>query len=187
MVSEGTFREDLFYRLNIIPIHLPPLRERKEDIPLLVQHFLKKFAVPETGAVASKLSHSRGAEPEARMLSISQQALRCLMAYAWPGNVRQLENAIERAVALSGGRVQIETSDLTADIQQASNGAAAPDVNLPEGGIDFDGYISRIEHDLIRRALEKTGGNKGQASKLLNLKRTTLVEKLKRLEPRATS
>ena len=104
------------------------------------------------------------------------------MAYSWPGNVRQLENAIERAVALSGGRTQIETADLTPDIQQASQAAAAPDVNLPEGGIDFDRYINRIEHDLIRRALEKTGGNKGQASKLLNLKRTTLVEKLKRLD-----
>ncbi len=170
MVSEGTFREDLYYRLNIIPIHLPPLRERKEDISLLVQHFLKKFSGQES-----------------RPLSISQQALRCLMSYSWPGNVRQLENAIERAVALSGGRTQIETSDLTPDIQQASQAAAAPDVTLPDGGIDFDRYISRIEHDLIRRALEKTGGNKGRASKLLNLKRTTLVEKLKRLEPRAES
>ena len=107
------------------------------------------------------------------------------MAYAWPGNVRQLENAIERAVALSGGRTQIETLDFTPDIQQASLAAAAPQVSLPENGIDFDAYVSRIEHDLIRRALEKTGGNKGQASKLLNLKRTTLVEKLKRLEPHA--
>ena len=176
MVAEGTFREDLYYRLNIIPIHLPPLRERKEDIPLLVQHFLKKFSAPESGAASAKPA----------TLSISQQAMRCLMAYPWPGNVRQLENAIERAVALSGGRSQIETADLTPDIQQASAAGAAPDVNLPEGGVDFDGYISRIEHDLIRRALEKTGGNKGQASKLLNLKRTTLVEKLKRLEPRAT-
>jgi DNA-binding NtrC family response regulator len=175
MVAEGTFREDLFYRLNIIPIHLPPLRERKEDIPLLVQHFLKKFSVvPDSGRGA--------AESTPRPLSMSQQAMRCLMAYPWPGNVRQLENAIERAVALSGGRTQIETADLTPDIQQASHAAAAPDVNLPEGGIDFDVYINRIEHDLIRRALEKTGGNKGQASKLLNLKRTTLVEKLKRLE-----
>ena len=188
MVAEGTFREDLFYRLNIIPIHLPPLRERKEDIPLLVQHFLKKFAAPESGAAAVKdglrpgASTSRAEPAEHRSLSISQQAMRCLMAYPWPGNVRQLENAIERAVALSGGRIQIETADLTPDIQQASQAAAAPDVNLPEGGIDFDGYINRIEHDLIRRALEKTGGNKGQASKLLNLKRTTLVEKLKRLE-----
>ena len=182
MVAEGTFREDLFYRLNIIPIHLPPLRERKEDIPLLVQHFLKKFSVADPGPVGAKPTHARPTEPESRSLSISQQAMRCLMAYQWPGNVRQLENAIERAVALSGGRTQIETSDLTPDIQQASQAAAAPDVNLPEGGVDFDRYINRIEHDLIRRALEKTGGNKGQASKLLNLKRTTLVEKLKRFE-----
>jgi DNA-binding NtrC family response regulator len=182
MVAEGAFREDLFYRLNIIPIHLPPLRERKEDIPLLVQHFLKKFAVGDS----SRIPNPESRIPEAKPLSISQQAMRCLMAYPWPGNVRQLENAIERAVALSGGRTQIETSDLTPDIQQASHAAAAPDVNLPEGGIDFDRYINRIEHDLIRRALEKTRGNKGQASKLLNLKRTTLVEKLKRLEPSTT-
>ncbi|HKY23218.1 MAG TPA: sigma-54 dependent transcriptional regulator [Vicinamibacterales bacterium] len=173
MVAEGTFREDLFYRLNIIPILLPPLRDRKEDIPLLVQHFLKKFADQD-----SSRTHE---------FTISQQAMRCLMAYSWPGNVRQLENAMERAVALSGGRTQIEAGDLTLDIQQASQVVAAPDLNLPEGGIDFDGYVSQIEHQLIRRALEKTGGNKGQASKLLNLKRTTLVEKLKRLEPRAGS
>ena len=187
MVAEGTFREDLFYRLNIIPIHLPPLRERKEDIPLLVQHFLKKFSVPESGAGGSKLGHSRSAEAEARTLSISQQAMRCLMAYSWPGNVRQLENAIERAVALSGGRSADRDVRSDAGHPAGVAGAAAPDVNLPEGGIDFERYISRIEHDLIRRALEKTGGNKGQASKLLNLKRTTLVEKLKRLEPRAAT
>ena len=189
-VAEGTFREDLFYRLNIIPIHLPPLRERKEDIPLLVQHFLKKFAAQDFHRIPnpeSRIPEQRGAADLApKTLTVSQQAMRCLMAYQWPGNVRQLENAIERAVALSGGRTQIETSDLTPDIQQASQGAPAPDVNLPEGGVDFERYIDRIEHDLIRRALEKTGGNKGQASKLLNLKRTTLVEKLKRLEPRAT-
>ena len=188
MVAEGTFREDLYYRLNIIPIHLPPLRERKEDIPLLVQHFLKKFAAQDAARVPHPElripDHRSAAELAPKTLSVSQQAMRCLMAYPWPGNVRQLENAIERAVALSGGRTQIETADLTPDIQQASQGAPAPDVNLPEGGVDFERYISRIEHDLIRRALEKTGGNKGQASKLLNLKRTTLVEKLKRLEPR---
>ena len=179
MVAEGTFREDLFYRLNIIPILLPPLRDRKEDIPLLVQHFLKKFSGARVRrALAPKPDQTR---PPA-ILTISQQAMRCLMAYSWPGNVRQLENAIERAVALSGGRTQIETADLTPDIQQASQAAVAPDLSLPEDGIDFDGYVSKIEHQLIRRALEKTGGNKGQASKLLNLKRTTLVEKLKRLE-----
>lgn len=187
MVAEGTFREDLFYRLNIIPVVLPPLRDRREDIPLLVQHFLKKFSGPESGILGAKPDQTRGQEPGARppvLLTVSQQAMRCLMSYSWPGNVRQLENAIERAVALSGGRTQIETADLTLDIQQASQ---APDLTIPEDGIDFDGYVSRIEHQLIRRALEKTGGNKGQASKLLNLKRTTLVEKLKRLEPRADS
>jgi two-component system response regulator PilR (NtrC family) len=181
LVSAGTFREDLFYRLNIIPIALPPLRDRKEDIPLLAQHFLKKFSADPALSSESRMSDVRHRAPE---LSISQQAMRCLMSYAWPGNVRQLENVIERAVALSGGRTQIETSDLTPELQQATRSAAAFQLNLPEEGLDFELYISGIEHELIRRALEKTGGNKGQASKLLNLKRTTLVEKLKRLEPR---
>ena len=140
MVAEGEFREDLFYRLNVIPIHLPPLRDRKEDIPLLVQHFLKKFSV-RNPASRQQVEPARSASPK-RTLTVSQQAMRCLMAYPWPGNVRQLENAIERAVALSGGRTQIETADLTPDIQQASDAAAAPDVNLPEGGIDFDAYIN---------------------------------------------
>jgi transcriptional regulator with PAS, ATPase and Fis domain len=183
MVATGTFREDLFYRLNIIPISLPPLRDRREDIPILVQHFLKKFAAAESSLRALEPSSSRAPESSGRVFTISQQAMRCLMSYSWPGNVRQLENAIERAVALSGGRTQIETSDLTPEIVQASEPAHAPDLRLPEDGIDFQSYVSRIEHELIRRALEKTGGNKGQASKLLNLKRTTLVEKLKRLEP----
>ena len=177
MVSDGQFREDLYYRLNVIQIQLPPLRDRKEDIPLLVQHFLKKFAAQEAGLKAP--------DQNGRSLTISQQAIRALMGYAWPGNVRQLENAIERAVALSGGRNQIELADLTPEIQQASEPASPADVRLPDEGIDFEQYVSKIEHELIRRALEKTGGNKGQASRLLNLKRTTLVEKLKRLEPRA--
>jgi transcriptional regulator with PAS, ATPase and Fis domain len=181
LVSAGTFREDLFYRLNIIPIALPPLRDRKEDIPLLAQHFLKKFSADPTLGSDSRVPEVRHRAPE---LSISQQAMRCLMSYAWPGNVRQLENVIERAVALSGGRTQIETSDLTPEVQQATRSAAVFQLNLPEEGLDFELYISGIEHELIRRALEKTGGNKGQASKLLNLKRTTLVEKLKRLELR---
>ncbi len=184
MVAEGAFREDLFYRLNIIPIHLPALRDRREDIPLLVQHFLKKFSVPEPVSRVRGPARPASHEPAAGALTISQQAMRALMAYSWPGNVRQLENAIERAVALSGGRSQIETADLTTDILQASQAAAAPPLNLPDDGIDLEGYVNRIEHELIRRALEKTGGNKGQASRLLNLKRTTLVEKLKRLEAR---
>ena len=194
MVAQGEFREDLFYRLNVIPIELPPLRDRKEDIPLLVQHFLKKFAEqaqsqePKTQSPDTKsrssTSSGRLEQAEARPLSISQQAMRALISYSWPGNVRQLENAIERAVALSGGRNQIETADLTPEVQQASEQEASPDLTLPEDGIDFEHYVNRIERELIRRALEKTGGNKGQASRLLNLKRTTLVEKLKRLEPR---
>jgi DNA-binding NtrC family response regulator len=184
MVADGQFREDLFYRLNVIPIHMPPLRDRKEDIPLLVQHFLKKYAGQDSNRIPNSDSRLLDSGLRAHEVSVSQQAMRCLMSYSWPGNVRQLENAIERAVALSGGRTQIETADLTPDIQQASSATASTDLNLPEEGIDFDGFVSGIERQLIRRALEKTGGNKGQASRLLNLKRTTLVEKLKRLEPR---
>ncbi len=172
MVAEGRFREDLFYRLNVIPIHLPALRERREDIPLLVQHFLQKYALSgaATGALPSK------------PLTVSQQAMRKLMAHAWPGNVRQLENALERAVALSGGRSQIELSDLPPEIQKADEPSVAQDLALPDGGIDFTDFIRKIERDLIRQSLERTGGNKGQAARLLNLKRTTLVEKLKRFK-----
>jgi two-component system response regulator AtoC len=167
MVQDGTFREDLYYRLNVIPVTLPPLRDRREDIPLLVQHFLKKFCdeVPRPA------------------MTVSQAAMRSLMTYAWPGNVRQLENAMERAVALSGGRNQVELSDLPGDIQRASSaGELIPGLSLPDEGLDFDTFISRIEHEVIRRALERTGGNKAAAASVLNLKRTTLVEKLKRLE-----
>src|SRR6476646_10738171 len=99
MVADGMFREDLYYRLNVIPVQIPPLRDHKEDIPLLVQHFLDKFR-PENG-VGGRAS-----------MTMSQQAMRPLMAYPWPGNVRQLENAIERAVALGAGRSQVDLSDL---------------------------------------------------------------------------
>ena len=170
MVAEGRFREDLFYRLNVIPLHLPALRERKEDIPLLVQHFLQKYAAAATAP----------GWPAPRTLTVSQQAMRKLMAYTWPGNVRQLENALERAVALSGGRSQIEVPDLPAEVQKADEPSVAQDMTLPPGGIDFSAFIRRIERDLISQSLERTGGNKGQAARLLNLKRTTLVEKLKR-------
>jgi DNA-binding NtrC family response regulator len=169
MVADGTFREDLFYRLNVIPVQLPPLRERREDIPLLVQHFLQKLAA-EAG---------RGA------VTISQDALRRLMAYHWPGNIRQLENACERALAFSQGRSQIDVHDLTPDIQNEPAPADSSDVWFPDDGLDFERYIDGVELSLIRRSLERTRGNKRQAAKLLNLKRTTLIEKLKRLEPHA--
>jgi DNA-binding NtrC family response regulator len=169
MVAEGTFREDLFYRLNVIPVQLPPLRDRREDIPLLVQHFLDRLA----------LEAGRGP------VTVTQEAIRRLMAYPWPGNVRQLENAVERALAFSKGRAQLDVADLSPDLQ---NQAAATDLSqvwFPDEGIDFGRYVEAVELSLIRRSLERTRGNKRQAAKLLNLKRTTLIEKLKRLEPPA--
>ncbi len=171
MVADGQFREDLYYRLNVIPVQLPPLRERREDIPLLVQHFLQK------------LSADAGRSP----VTISQDALRRLMAYHWPGNIRQLENAIERALAFSQGRSQIDVQDLTSDIQQQAAPGDSTDIWFPDDGLDFAQYIETVELALIRRSLERTRGNKRQAAKLLNLKRTTLIEKLKRLGPHATA
>jgi two-component system, NtrC family, response regulator AtoC len=168
MVGDGTFREDLYYRLNVIPVTLPPLRDRKEDIPPLVQHFLQKFA--------NELERPP-------TMTMSQTAMRALMAYPWPGNIRQLENAIERAVALSGGRSQIEATDLPPEVVQVEGaGTSFPPLSFPDEGIDFERFIADIEREMIRRSLERTHGNKGAAARLLNLKRTTLVEKLKRLE-----
>ena len=171
LVADGQFREDLFYRLNVIPVELPPLRDRKEDIPLLVQHFLEKFN-----------AESDPPRPLAAMLTVSQEAMRRLMSYPWPGNVRQLENAIERATAFTVGRSQIDANDLPPEIQHAEEPALSSTVSLPEDGMDLDRFVASIERDLIQRSLERTGGNKGHAAKLLNLKRTTLVEKIKRLE-----
>jgi DNA-binding NtrC family response regulator len=114
--------------------------------------------------------------------TLSQEAMRRLMAYQWPGNVRQLENAVERAVAFTAGRSQIDVTDLPIEIQQAQEPALSSVVSLPEDGMDLDTFVANIERELIERSLERTGGNKGQAAKLLNLKRTTLVEKLKRLQ-----
>jgi DNA-binding NtrC family response regulator len=166
MVAEGTFREDLFYRLNVIPVQLPALRERREDVPLLVQHFLQKLAT-EAG---------RG------HITVSQDALRRLMAYHWPGNVRQLENIVERALAFNHGRSQLDVQDLPAEIQSGPAPVDSSEVWFPDDGLDFERYIEGIELSLIRRSLARTQGNKRQAAKLLNLKRTTLIEKLKRLE-----
>jgi len=174
MVEEGEFREDLYYRLNVIPVALPPLRERKEDIPLLVQHFLDKFR-----SEAAKSAAGGAARPP---ITVSQEAMRRMMAFHWPGNVRQLENAVERAVAMSAGRSHIDVVDLPADVQQAHEMVLSPNVLLPEDGLDLDLFVTNIERELIARSLERTGGNKGQAARLLGLKRTTLVEKLKRLE-----
>jgi len=164
MVAEGTFREDLYYRLHVIPIQLPPLRERRDDIPVLVKHFLEKFA-PGTA------------------MQVSQGAMRALMAYQWPGNVRQLENAIERAVALGAGRREIAITDLPAEVQTTPETTETPFVDFPDNGLDLPAYLAKIERDLIQRSLDRTGGNRNKAAELLRIKRTTLVEKLKRLGP----
>jgi DNA-binding NtrC family response regulator len=161
MVAEGTFREDLYYRLNVIPVQIPSLRERREDIPILVRHFIEKFAVGQ-------------------QIQFSQGAMRALMAYQWPGNVRQLENAVERAVTLSAGRTEIDVEDLPPEVQAAPEETMAPFVDFPESGLDLPAYLASIERDLIRRSLDRTGGNRNKAAELLRIKRTTLVEKLKR-------
>lgn len=165
MVREGTFREDLYYRLNVIAVHVPPLRERRDDIPLLVQHFVQKFC------------------PDGPRPTVSQEAMRRLMAYDWPGNVRQLENAVERAVALAGVRAEIGVGDLPPEVQAAEM-PLVPPVAFPESGLDLPALIAEIERDLIRRALSRAGNNRADAARLLGLKRTTLVEKLKRMHLR---
>ena len=175
MVADGSFRDDLYYRLNVIPVQLPPLRERKEDIPLFVQHFLDRYRPADTGPPPGPPAAGRAP------LTVSQEAMRRLMSYHWPGNVRQLENAIERAVAVSAGRSQIDVADLPPEMGHPEPIPVATAVALPDEGLDLDAFIATIERDLIQRSLERTGGNKGQAARLLNLKRTTLVEKLKRL------
>jgi DNA-binding NtrC family response regulator len=179
MVSDGQFREDLYYRLNVIPVQIPPLRDRKEDIPLLVQHFLEKFAshAATQDAGPAKAGATQAAKPA---LTVSQEAMRRLMSYHWPGNVRQLENAIERAMAFSAGRSHLDVADLPAEVQIAPEAAVPASLSLPEEGLDLSAYIGTIERELIQLSLERTGGNKGKAARLLNLNRTTLVEKLKR-------
>src|SRR5215218_2889274 len=121
MVADGTFREDLFYRLNVIPVQLPALRERREDVPLLIQHFLQKLGAEQVPP---------------RHVTMSQEALRRLMSYAWPGNVRQLENVVERALAFSQGRSQIDVPDLGSEIQSLPVGSDANSPWFPDEGID---------------------------------------------------
>ena len=165
MVKEGTFREDLYYRLNVIPVTLPPLRTRLEDIPLLARHFVEK-SCKDNGLPAKTLS---------------QDSLRILMAYHWPGNIRQFENAIEHAVAMSGASVEIGPDTLPAQLRERTSGSVASTPTIPDEGISFTDVVSSLERDLILQCLEKTGGNKRQAARLLNLSRTTFIDKLQRL------
>ncbi|MCM2269409.1 MAG: sigma-54 dependent transcriptional regulator [Thermoanaerobaculia bacterium] len=150
-IARGEFREDLYYRINVIPIELPPLRERKDDIALLVDHFLRKLADVSGG-------------PPKR---ISKDALRLLESHAWPGNVRELENLIERAVALSSASV-IGPADFPDDLARR-HPPARSEISLPEEGLDLEAYLDRIRGELMRLALERSDGVQTQAAELLGM------------------
>jgi DNA-binding NtrC family response regulator len=162
-VKERRFREDLFYRLNVIPIRLPPLRERTEDIPILLQHFVDHF----------------NQENRSRLTRFNDEAAAILQAYAWPGNVRELENLVERMSILIG-----EGDVAPADLPEKFRGQpchSGPEMtDFPPGGVDLNELVGQFEQRLIRLALERAGGVKNKAAKLLNIKRTTLVEKIKK-------
>jgi two-component system response regulator PilR (NtrC family) len=148
-MARGVFREDLFYRLNVISVTLPSLRERREDIPLLANHFLQKFT--ELAGAPAKV--------------LSPEALACLEAYAWPGNIRELENVIERAVTLEPGPI-IRPESLPESLRRPR----PPDafhVDFPAEGLDLDQLMEQIERDLIRRALERVDGVQSRAAQLL--------------------
>ena len=164
-VRQGNFREDLFYRLNVIPLHLPPLRERKQDIMALVGHFLEKYC--------RLMGRS--------LMTISKWALDALEEHAWPGNVRELENLVERLAALTEGDV-IRFEDLPAVMCGQTGMAGDISMELTEQGIDMAAVIVEIERKLITQALALSGGVKAQAATLLGINRTTLVEKLRRLK-----
>jgi DNA-binding NtrC family response regulator len=158
-VREGRFREDLYYRLNVIAIVLPPLRERRTDIPLLVEFFLQKSA--------------GGARRE-----VSAEALKLLTSYDWPGNVRELESVIERALLLGEGD-RILPADLPAGVREGATRRGPVDLEIPDGGIDLE----ELERSLIRKALAKSSGNVTRAARLLGLSRRTLQYRLEKLDP----
>ncbi|MEQ1756892.1 MAG: sigma-54 dependent transcriptional regulator [Vicinamibacterales bacterium] len=164
MVEEGTFREDLYYRLHVINIYLPPLRERKDDVPLLVHHFLEKYAE----------------ENNRRDLELTPEALDVLTDYNWPGNVRELENVIERAVVLSAG-ARIGT-ELIPEHVRTPQGFQIPRFVVPPEGISFKDVVTNVEKRLIESTLEAAGGVQKRAAELLGIKPTTLNEMIKRYE-----
>ena len=165
-VEENNFREDLYYRLNVIPVTLPALCERRDDIPLLISYFLSRF-VSADGR---------------NNIDFSDDVLEVLLSYDWPGNVRELENLIERLVILRGGNT-VKISDLPAKFlhhRPDKHLAYQELISLPENGLDLKKTLSQIEDSLIVQALKHTSGNKNQASKLLHMNRTTLIEKMKK-------
>jgi DNA-binding NtrC family response regulator len=164
MVKQGRFREDLFYRLNVIPIRVPPLRERTSDIPLLADHFLQEFS-------------RKKKQPPKRL---RPEVMELLLHYAWPGNVRELENLMERLVILSEGEV-VEASDLPERFRASLPRAGAPQFpDFPEQGVHLTNAVQEFECQLILKALEKSRWVKSRAAQLLHLNRTTLIEKMKK-------
>jgi two-component system, NtrC family, response regulator AtoC len=162
-VDAGNFREDLFYRLQVIPIVMPPLRERRSDVPLLVRHFLEKH------------NHKR----QGRLVRITEEAMVYLWEYDWPGNVRELENLLERLVILSEeGHIGVD--HLPPTIRSFISEKKIPRATLGEEGLDLNTAVEEFENRLIEEALRRTKGNKQAAARLLGLKRTTLVAKLRR-------
>ncbi|MDP2997745.1 MAG: sigma-54 dependent transcriptional regulator [Bryobacterales bacterium] len=168
-MRQARFREDFYYRLNVVSIHVPPLRERLSDIPVLVHHLVDKICRQE----------------ELPPKQAPRETMQRLTAYSWPGNVRQLENAIEKAVALSGPRETLYPSDFTLPSRAPAPVAVtgvAPVVALPDDGLDFARTMGAIESQILDQALIKAGGNKKRAADMLRLKRTTLAAKLRSRE-----
>ncbi len=174
-IAEGSFRADLFYRLNVVHLRLPPVRERREDIPPLALSLLRRFC--ESAELPNK--------------NISAEAMEVLKSYRWPGNVRQLQNAMERAAALSGLNPEITLRDLPEEVRGGAPSGITPTLtqtedstterSIPDEGLNFEAVVTEVERELLLQSLNKSGGNKMRAAKLLNMKRTTFVEKLKRL------
>jgi DNA-binding NtrC family response regulator len=162
LIDDKRFREDLYYRLNVIPIEVPALRQRREDVPLLVDHFLEKANL------------DRGTRIEA----VSEDAMQALMDHDWPGNVRELENLVERLVILCRDDT-IGIEDLPENLRRSS-GPVAVTPRLPSDGVSFNDVVGNLERELIVQALEQTHWNKNRAAQLLGLNRTTLLEKIKK-------
>ena len=163
-VKRGQFRKDLFYRLNVIPLPIPSLRERKDDIPFLIHHFIKTF------------NHNT---PAHNINQIHQEVINCLCQYNWPGNIRELENLMERLCVLKGNEC-IELADLPEQYQNNRHSTLKPNIDIPQSGLDFNQIVNVFENEIILKALERTSWNRNQAAKLLKLNRTTLLEKIKK-------
>ena len=163
LVPEHGFREDLFYRLHVVPLTVPPLRERMSDIPLLVQHFVEKLSERTRSPVRS----------------VSMSAMAKLATYHWPGNVRELENVIERALVLAEGEF-LEAEDIPLPEANGGGRVALPSSPIPDDGMDLNDMVETMEQQMLRRALEKADGVKAEAARLLGLKSSAFYYKLEK-------